>query len=159
MLEVGAGLGSVIRGERTVQSAILKTELPNLDLLLPLQDGEDPHLLLRTQQVHAMIDDLRMGYDLILIDVPALIPVADAAILLPLADGVVLLAMAGKTRKPQLRRAREICLGMGAKILGLVVGNLQEAIPGYGGDSYYYGHKRKEAAASGTSGSEQPARP
>lgn len=158
-LEVDTGLGAVIRGERPPKSAILKTELPNLDLMLPFPEGEDPHLLLRTQQVVAMMDTLRMDYDLVLIDVPALIPVADAAILLPLADGVVLVAMAGKTKKPQLRRAREICLGMGANLIGLVVGNLQEAVPGYGGESYYYGHKRKGTAASDASRSEQPVHP
>lgn len=142
-------IGPIIRGERPPQSGILKTELPNLDLMTPAPEGEDPHLLLRTQHVAAMFDTLRKDYDLVLVDVPALLPVADAAILLPHADGVVLIAMAGRTAKPQLRRAREICLGMGANILGVVLGNLQEAMPGYAGDSYYYGYRRSRSGDVG----------
>ena len=103
-----------------------------------------------------MFDELRRNYDLVLVDVPALIPVADASILMPLADGVVLVAMAGRSTKPMLRRARETCLGMGANILGLVVGNLQEVMPGYAGDSYYYGHKRKKPAESGSGEQQSP---
>jgi capsular exopolysaccharide synthesis family protein len=143
------GLGAVLRGDRPLQGAIIKTELPSLDLLLPNPDGEDPHLLLRTQQSVTAFEALRNSYDLVLIDSPAMMPVADASILMPLADGVVLVAMAGKSTKPMLRRARETCLGMGAKILGLVVGNLQEVMPGYDGASYYYGHRREKPPERG----------
>jgi len=150
------GIGAVLRGERPLQDAIIKTELPSLDVLLPSPEGEDPHLLLRTQQVTAIFDALRPAYDLVLIDVPAMIPVADASILMPFADGVVLVAMAGRSTKPLLRRARETCLGMGANILGLVVGNLQETMPGYAGDSYYYGHKRSKPPERGSGEPKSP---
>ena len=53
-----------------------------------------------------------------------------------IVDGVVLVAMSGKTTGPQLNRAREICLGLDANILGLVVGNLQEAMPEYAEAGY-----------------------
>ncbi len=155
-LDRDCGLGAVLRGEKPLQDAIIKTELPSLDVLLPCPEGEDPHLLLRTQQITGIFDALRKSYDLVLVDVPALVPVADASILMPLADGVVLVAMAGKSTKPLLRRARETCLGMGANILGLVVGNLQETMPGYAGDSYYYGHKRRERPERGSGEPQSP---
>ena len=72
--------------------------------------------------------------------------VADASGLIPLSDGILLVVMAGKTPRPLLSRARELCLGMGGRILGLVVGNAEEAAPeayGYGSYySYYTGGKR-----------------
>jgi capsular exopolysaccharide synthesis family protein len=140
-VKVNHGLGEVLRGECAIEEAIIKTGLPSLDVALPSSEGEDPALLLNTTALWEMFVHFRKNYDLILMDVPALIPVADTSVLLPLADGVVLLAMAGKTTKQELSKARELCLGMEANILGLVVGNLQEATPEYG-YGYGYGYHR-----------------
>ena len=151
-LDVPRGLGAVLAGECPLQEAVLKTALPNLDLVLPLPIGEDPNLLLRTRELTRIFEWFRQRYDLILIDVPALIPVADASAILPFADGVILMGMAGKTTRPMLTRARDICLGMDANILGIIVGNLKEATAGYGDAGYYYGYrKRREAAAESAS--------
>jgi capsular exopolysaccharide synthesis family protein len=144
-LDIPLGLGAVLRGECPLQDAILKTALPNLDLALPLPAGEDPNLLLRTRELSQIFDWLRQQYDLVLIDVPALIPVADASAVLPFADGVILMGMAGKTTRPMLTRAREICVGMDANILGIIVGNLREATAGYVDAGYYYGYRKRRA--------------
>ena len=72
-----------------------------------------------------------------ILDVPPLVPVADAATLIPQSDGILLVVMAGFSTKHHLARAREICLGMEGNILGLVVGNIQEAAPDYLDRSYY----------------------
>jgi capsular exopolysaccharide synthesis family protein len=149
-LEVPHSVAAVLRGECQLQNAIIKTWLPSLDLLLPSEEGENPDLLLKTQQLGALFDALRKSYDLIMMDVPALLPVADASILLPFADGVILIAMAGKTTKVQLRRAREICLGMDANLLGLIVGNLKEAMPEYLDDRYYYSYRRERRTPPAT---------
>jgi len=137
-IEIATGVASVLKGESPLDNAIIRTELPNLDLLLASQDGSDPDLLLRNTAMSQMISELRKGYDMILLDSPALIPVADTTVLLPFVDGVVLTAMAGQTTKPELKRARDFCIGMEAKILGLVVGNVQEAAPEYGGGAGYH---------------------
>ena len=149
-LQVTHGLGAAIRNECALQDAVIQSELPNLDLLLPLDDGEDPQLLLRTRECSLIIKQLRESYDLVLLDLPALLPVADASVVLPLADGVILIAMAGRTTKPAVRRAREICLGMNARILGFVLGNTSEITPGYGygygnGKYSHYYQRKKEA--------------
>jgi succinoglycan biosynthesis transport protein ExoP len=141
-VDVPHGFGEVLRGKCPLQNAIIKTDLPSLDLILPAI-SDDSNLLLKTQQFADIFVVLRERYDLILLDVPALLPVADASMLLPLADGVILVTMAGKTTKPQLRRAREICAGMEANILGIVVGNLKEAMPWYGDSSYYYSYQKE----------------
>ncbi len=149
-LDVPIGLGAVIRGERPLQDAIITTSIPNLHAILPSAEGEDPHLLLRTRPLAELFENLRRSYDLIIVDVPALVPVADASLLMGFADGVVLVAMAGKTTKPNLRQAQETCEGLGATILGIVIGNLKEAHPEYaGGDYYYYGHRDQPPAREG----------
>lgn len=134
-------LGAVLRGERSIADALVKTDLPNLDLVLPPPEGEDPGLLRQNRAVTEIVDHLRESYDLTILDVPSLIPVADASGLLPYADGVILVAMAGKTTKLLLNRAREICLGMDANIMGMIVGNLRVAAPEYVDSGYHYGYR------------------
>lgn len=144
-IDVPHTFGEALRGECSLQDCILKTGIASLDLVLPQPDGDDPGLLLRTPAMARAFELFRKGYDMVLIDVPALVPVADASAVLPFADGVILMAMAGKTTKPMLTRARDICLGMDANILGLIVGNLNEPGHGYGGSGYYYGYRREKS--------------
>ena len=139
--EVRHGIGEVLAGRGALPAAIIKTELPQLDLALPVPGGEDPGLLRRAREIGETFDHFRSHYDLTLVDAPALLPVADTSAILPHTDGVLLVAMAGKTTKPHLNRAREICLGLNANILGLIVGNLKEAAPEYVDSGYYYGYR------------------
>ena len=142
------------------KNVVWKTELPGLHVAGPSAGGADPSLLLQTHVLREMFATLRETFDLILLDTPALIPVADPTILMPLADGVILAAMSGKTTEPQLRRAREICEGMGANLLGLVVGNVEEAAPDYLADDYNYGyHAPPEAAVPAPERAGRPERP
>ena len=143
-VDVKCGLEEALTGTCSPADTIVQTELPGLQLMLPGREGEgaDPAILHDTITLHKLFIALRSWYDLILIDAPALVPVADAAALVPLADGVVLMAMAGLTTKHHLNRARDLCLGMGANLLGLVVGNVQEAAPEYLDAGYYRGYAR-----------------
>ncbi len=140
-VEVPRGLGAVLRGECSVTEAVVHSGLQSngsgLDLLLPNGDGSDPQDLLNTPRLVDSLRILRNVYDVVLVDAPALVPVADAAALVPLCDAVILAVMAGVSTKHHLKRARELCLGLGANILGLVVGNVQQAAPEYMDTNYY----------------------
>ncbi len=139
-VKISHTLGSVILGKCSPKEAIVTTDLPNLDLLMPAAGGEDPVLLLKSQEIAFLFESLRQDYDLILVDAPALLPVADTSALLAFVDGVVIMAMAEKTTKHQLSRARDIILGMDVNILGLIIANFQAAQEGYGGYGYYEGY-------------------
>jgi capsular exopolysaccharide synthesis family protein len=127
-----------LKGDGVLDDVIVSTEIPNLDLILASPCEESPDTLLNSKRLRHALETLPGRYDLILLDVPALVPVADAAAVMPYADGLLLVVMAGRSSKSHLARARELCLGMEMNILGLVVGNIQEAAPGYL-DSAYYG--------------------
>ncbi|MDM7913917.1 MAG: AAA family ATPase, partial [Candidatus Eisenbacteria bacterium] len=74
-------LGSVLKGERKVEEAIVPTDTPTLHLLLPDPGGEDPGLLFRTPRISEVFEHARANYDLVLLDAPALVPVADTCLL------------------------------------------------------------------------------
>ena len=147
----GGGLAELLAGEITLAEAIRKTSLPSLDLLLVGGRPSEPENILTSPMLEPTVDRLREMYDIVLLDAPPLVPVADAAALVPLSDGILLVVMAGKTPKPHLARARELCLGMGGNILGLVVGNAKEAAPDYYHPRYYYEYGGAKSGG-GTSG-------
>ena len=130
-LEGYTGIDRVLEGKATIDDVIIETSLPSLDVTLPTEGGADPALLLRTRDLVSLVDTVRERYDLILIDSPAIVPVADTTMLLPVADGVILAGMAGRSTESQLKRAREICESVDARVVGLVVSNVEEAAPEY----------------------------
>jgi capsular exopolysaccharide synthesis family protein len=137
-LKPRVGLDQVLAGDASIRDAIMKTELPSLDVAIPSYGGADPGLLMQSRKIENFLASVRDDYDLILLDTPAMLPVADTTMLIPLVDGVLLVAMAGRTTEPQLNRAQEICAGLDANMLGLVVGNMQQAAPEYISDDYDY---------------------
>jgi capsular exopolysaccharide synthesis family protein len=138
--EAAPGLSDYLTGRKEIDAVIQPSGLEGLDLLLAGTPADNPSLLLDSPQIGTAMDRLRERYDLILLDTPPLVPVADASGLIPLADGVLLVVMAGKTPRPLLARSRELCLGMGGRILGLVVGNAEEASPDSYNYRYYYSY-------------------
>jgi Mrp family chromosome partitioning ATPase len=57
--------------------------------------------------MRSLVDDLGKRFDIVLIDSPPVLPVADALILSGYADTVLLVVAAGHTRRAELRRAVE----------------------------------------------------
>ena len=157
-LKAKVGIDQVLEGRASITDAIIKTELPGLHLAFPSPGGADPSLLHRTQALHDVFSTLRDNFDLILLDTPAILPVADPTMLIPHADGVIIAAMAGKTTAPQLTRAKELCEGMDANILGLIVGNVEEAAPDYlaGDYDYDYGYRAPISTAAEDAGLAPP---
>lgn len=144
------GLDQVLSREIPAEKALVETELPSLTLGMPTTRQADHNLLLRTQELADMLAAYRERFDIILMDAPAIIPVPDATMLMPLADGVLIAGMAGKTTETQLRRAKEICEGMDMNILGLIVGNAQEAAPEYLAEKDdYYSYANSNGSTNG----------
>jgi receptor protein-tyrosine kinase len=86
--------------------------------------------------------------DLVIIDAPPLLPVADAQILIarPEIDAVLVVGRAYFTKREQVRRSRAIIEQQGAQPLGLAVTGLRDYnIYGYYGEAD--GKKRAPAAA------------
>jgi capsular exopolysaccharide synthesis family protein len=127
-----------LAGKGSLDDCSQATQAENLELIAGAPSDLDPDLLLNSSELSDALDVFREKYDLVILDVPPLIPVADAATLIPHADGILLVVMAGLSSKHHLARARDIVLGMEGNILGLVVGNIQEAAPDYLDRSYYH---------------------
>jgi Mrp family chromosome partitioning ATPase len=84
--------------------------------------------------MRAIVAELAQHFDIVLIDSPPVLPVADALILSGYADGVVLVTAAGQTRRVELRRTTEKLAQAGAPVVGVVLNKASAQ-----GDYGYYG--------------------
>jgi protein-tyrosine kinase len=118
-LDFKPGLADVLAGEVTLEEALVY--LPEYRLTI-LPAGRTPHFpteLLGSMAMRRAIDMLRARFDRILIDLPAVIPLADAGTIASLADGVVMVVRAGVTQRPALEEA--LTVFEESKVLGVVL--------------------------------------
>ena len=66
-----------------------------------------------------VLDALRSRFDIVLIDAPAAVPLADVGVLQPLVDSVLLVVRAGVTTKPAIHDT--IAALDGSRLLGVVL--------------------------------------
>jgi capsular exopolysaccharide synthesis family protein len=119
------GLTDVLAKDMPVERALAswRPELP-LYLLAAGSPSQNPSELLDSLRFAAVLDELSMRTDLIILDTPALLPATDAAVLARLTGGAVLVARAGSTRVDQLVSAVESLYSVDARVLGVVVNRL-----------------------------------
>jgi receptor protein-tyrosine kinase len=116
----------------------------------------NPAEVLDTHLMRSLLAEARELFDVVILDAPPLLPVADAAILLTEVDGGLLLIRHGTTHREELRRAVSRAQAVGGKILGTVVNRAplggKSSSYGYYGYGYGYGDYRSEPSKSGRAG-------
>ena len=95
----------------------------------------NPSELLDSQPMQEFLPAIREAYDMVLIDAPPVLSVTDAVVLSPRVDGVILVAKAGETRIDVLKETREQLTRASARILGVVLNEVDFSGDGY---RYYY---------------------
>lgn len=128
------GLTTVLAGSQELAEAVQETPVPGLSVLASGPIPPNPAELLGAQRMTELLARLRAEWDLVIVDTPPVLAVADASILAPRLDGVLLVVRAGQVGYPQAKRAKEALDAVGARVLGAVVDGVQCQ----GGDGYYY---------------------
>ncbi len=91
----------------------------------------NPAEFVATREFATVLGAIAKAVDVVILDAPPLLPVADSQSLARWADAVVLTARAGSTSKSELRRAVESVRQVGASVLGVVlIGAKENAVYG-----------------------------
>ena len=141
------GLTTAIVGDVPLTDAIVNTDIRNLSVLTAGAIPPNPVELLGSDQMKDVLDRLERMFDVVVIDTPPLLPVADPAALAGRSDGVVVVARAGKTDRRRLQEAAQVVERAGGRLLGVVLNELRlDAAP----DSYdyYSGYRSQQAPAA-----------
>jgi capsular exopolysaccharide synthesis family protein len=119
-LVAGAGLTNVLNGSAALDD-VLQHRQDGLVVLASGPTPPNPSELVASEAMARLLADLRNRVDIVLVDAPPLLPVADAVGLAPLTDGVLVCARYGRTRAEHLQLARSILDRVGATTLGAVL--------------------------------------
>jgi succinoglycan biosynthesis transport protein ExoP len=132
-------------------SELLRPGLPSLRTLQILPSGPVPPNggeLLRSAEMARVLEELQDLVDVVVLDAPPLLPVADAQVLLdqPAVDTAVIVGRAYKTTRDEARRARAVLDRHAERAVGIVVNGVTSLDAGY----EYYGPDPESAPVPGT---------
>ncbi|HOU42439.1 MAG TPA: CpsD/CapB family tyrosine-protein kinase, partial [Promineifilum sp.] len=121
--------------EELAELPLQPTGVDSLWLLSSGPTPPNPADLLGASRMDRVLAQLSEAADIVLFDAPPVVAAADAAILGAKADGVLLIIQAGRTRRDQSERARELLEQAKARIVGVALTNA----PRESGAAEYYG--------------------
>ncbi len=139
-----AGLSNVLTGSLKSDEAILHgVHLAELDVLPAGPRPPMPSEILGSTAFDELLEQLRLRYDIVLIDSPPALLVTDAVAISAKADAAVWVAQAGVVTRPQLARAAELIERNRMPVIGFVLNRMDTRAADYGYEYYghYYGEK------------------
>jgi capsular exopolysaccharide synthesis family protein len=139
------GLASLLT-EGSSEQAIRRTEVPNLDFISRGRARQSPAALLASERLPAFLDQMRRRYDIVVIDAPPVLGLADTPRLAGAADATLFVLQAHLARKEEARIALRRLLNAGANIAGVVMTKFDPSKAG-GGYAYAYSYDYAPDAA------------
>jgi capsular exopolysaccharide synthesis family protein len=140
-IDQGTGLtGAMLDGH--AEDHLIQSEVEGLRLLTSGDLPPNPAEMVASGRMRNVLKALAHDADMLLIDCPPVLPVADATILASMVDGVLLVVRANRTSRKELRDAVENLHKVGGRLLGVVL----NGVPGHGSGYYYeyYGEQDKD---------------
>jgi capsular exopolysaccharide synthesis family protein len=130
----GPGLSEVLRGKEAVGRAVrsfdssISAHVQNLRVLPSGGAVDNPAELLASGTMTKVLEALEGEADLVVVDVPPLLPVSDAVSLAPQVDGVLLVVGPKSTTSISLASCRKQVDNVGARFLGVVLNDLERGM-------------------------------
>ncbi len=156
------GLATVLQGEHELDEALqgeLEGAPKELTVLTCGRIPEHPAELLESAACRKLIADLRVRFDVIVIDSPPALPVTDPLILAPQVDGVVLVARCRATTRSDVQRALTVLRQGDTNLLGVVLNEHDSRDEGkrYTSEYYTYRSHEQSSRSSAADKAEEPA--
>lgn len=134
-LEGSVGLTTLLIGHADLADVVQPWRDTTLDVLPSGQIPPNPNELLGSQAMKDLCARFVESYDIVIIDSPPLLPLADAMVLARLCGGAVLVARAHRTLKRQVATSASMIRQVGAEVQGVVLNRAATS------NSDVYGHR------------------
>ncbi len=149
------GLRNILRGEVDllhcpVDELCQPTAIPNLSVVSSGTGDEEVVELLHSQRMSELLARLSQEFDLVLIDTPPMLHMADARIFAGHADGAILVLRAGSTSRDEAATARDLFEHDRVRMVGTILNGFDPQREGRGG--YYKSYYRYQQAAESGEG-------
>ena len=128
------GLANVLRGELLAEEAIgTVPEAGGFHFLSAGLVRDDLARLLGSERLARLLESARESFDLVLVDSPPVLPVADALTIGQWVDGAIITVRHKVSRLPMVERATQQLASVGITVLGAVVSGIKDRhAPYYG---------------------------
>jgi capsular exopolysaccharide synthesis family protein len=128
------GFTNTIVQQLPVADAVKETSIENLSVLTSGPIPPNPSEMLGSERMNELLTELKANYDIIVIDTPPAVAVADAQVVATKVDGVVLVINSGQVKRELAMKVKASLDHVKARIIGVVLNNVDRKEEG----SYYY---------------------
>ena len=145
------GLSTLLTSHEPVQSVLQPSGLENLTLLTSGVIPPSPTELLSSVRLEQVLQEAARSFEMVIIDSPPILGLADSPMMAALADGVLFVVEADRSRRGALKTALRRLKGMRPVVLGAVLTKFDPLKAGnryseyYGYEYYQYGNPRNAA--------------
>jgi capsular exopolysaccharide synthesis family protein len=148
------GTSDVLLGDRPLKDTLQQLEFSELDERGPrsiyfLAAGspvQNPAELLGSGRTARLLDSLAKQADLVLVDSPPVLPVADTLVIARYASGAILVAESRITGFPALLQAKDVLIRNQTRLLGVVMNKFHSRDAGASHRFYRYGYSGSAGA-------------
>lgn len=138
--EPEVGLVEVLNGSVTLAEALRADKESGVAILPLAKSGFTPRDILGSQEMSALLDRFRAEYDMVILDTPPALAVADARVVCPKADVVLFVTAWRRTSKKAVASALQALEGGGSFLAGVALTkvNVREQARSGEGSTHYY---------------------
>jgi len=151
--ERAPGLSNLLSGTAPLEQTLRQIPLPNhsgtFSFIPAGHPVDNPAELLGSVAMRSLLVTLSERYDAVVLDTPPLCVVTDAAVLGTQVDGVILVARMGMTHGEALQQSVEEMKGLGARVVGTVLTDVNHLEDRYGYRYGYYQYYDEDANGNG----------
>ena len=130
------GVAQVLREDIGPAAAVRDTFFHGLSFLPAGRDTGGITDYIGSERMRALLAAMSDHFDMIIIDTPPVLAVADTVALAPLVDGVLLVVGAGTTDRHAVEQALGQLGSTGARVVGAVLNDSRGEVERYGGSDY-----------------------
>ncbi|UNC93975.1 CpsD/CapB family tyrosine-protein kinase [Candidatus Contubernalis alkalaceticus] len=143
------GLTNLLIDDELDLGHVANNIMDNLTVMTSGPIPPNPTELLQTKKMRHLLRQLKEQFDMIIIDSPPVMAVADASVLSILVDGTIMVVGHGVSSKASVLKAKEQLQMVKANILGVVMNKVPLNGQGYYYYYYYGGDKSKREKKTG----------
>lgn len=150
------GVSSVLSGSTPLAGAIQETPVPGYHTVTSGPLPSNPGKVVESLKLRSMLAELARTYDMVIVDAPPMLAVADAVALARASKGVILVVEAGKVTRRMLYDVRMRFEGAGLEPIGVVLNKVDPRSGSYGYYRKYAQHYTKTTEVVGKDDPQDP---
>lgn len=141
------GLADYLQGKAEPDQLVHKAQAENLYIMTAGEPPKDPVELLSSKRLQQFLDQARRSFEVVILDGPPVLGLADSLLLSSLADSTLLTVNSRDTKVAAVQNAIKRLNQARANLVGMVLNKVDTSGRlGYDYDYYYYKNEKAKAA-------------